>query len=239
MLQLKQLKTVELVIIDSQLHTFEDFLDQLTAALNNFCAFHIVFQLGNKLRNLEKIVLKLYLNRRWVELDADFLKSAPRLQYFNDVLSRSLREDLKQVCCTPFRAVYIGFFFQFSNQILTDDLMMHLAPFSPSNSGLMYLTSTLVQSILVGLCRIGSDTIAIRFHIFNTGNLFFKWSRVSLKIETCRLDIKRPKAVNAWTRANKQTHQYRTVIISHPARPQVMLISKTLPIIVMMLEFMS
>ncbi|KAL0473798.1 hypothetical protein QR685DRAFT_437203 [Neurospora intermedia] len=96
MLQLKQLKTVEFVIIDSQLHTFEDFLDQLTAALNDFDAFHIVFQLGTKLRNLEKIVLKLYLNRRWVELDADFLKSAPRLRYFNDVLSRSLGEDFKQ-----------------------------------------------------------------------------------------------------------------------------------------------
>ncbi|KAK3494443.1 uncharacterized protein B0T23DRAFT_411537 [Neurospora hispaniola] len=96
MLQLKQLKTVELVIIDSQLRTFEDFLDQLTAALNDFSAFHIVFQLGTNLRNLEKIVLKLYFNRRWVELDADFLIRAPRLRYFNDVLSRSLREDLKQ-----------------------------------------------------------------------------------------------------------------------------------------------
>ncbi|EGO57526.1 hypothetical protein NEUTE1DRAFT_129452 [Neurospora tetrasperma FGSC 2508] len=96
MLQLKQLKTVELLLVDSQLHTFHDFLDQLTAVLNDFCAFHIVFQLGTKLRNLEKIVLKLYFNRCRVELDADFLKRAPRLRYFNDVLSRSVREDLRQ-----------------------------------------------------------------------------------------------------------------------------------------------
>lgn len=72
-------KTLELVIVDLRYYYERDVHTQLDIVLSDPDLHGILRWLGLTLRNLEKIVLKLHFDGRYVELDADFLNRTPRL----------------------------------------------------------------------------------------------------------------------------------------------------------------
>ncbi|EGO57527.1 hypothetical protein NEUTE1DRAFT_129453 [Neurospora tetrasperma FGSC 2508] len=87
LLQLKQLKTLELIINWPSRH--------VESALNEILDSSL-FERLTTLRNLEKIVVKLY---------GDSLEETPEIRRIEDILSKSVREDLRQVYCTPMKRV--------------------------------------------------------------------------------------------------------------------------------------
>ncbi|EGZ72213.1 hypothetical protein NEUTE2DRAFT_111626 [Neurospora tetrasperma FGSC 2509] len=78
LLQLKQLKTLELIINWPSRH--------VESALNEILDSSL-FERLTTLRNLEKIVVKLY---------GDSLEETPEIRRIEDILSKSVREDLRQ-----------------------------------------------------------------------------------------------------------------------------------------------
>lgn len=81
LLQLKQLKTLELIINWSS--------RRMKSSLNEILDSSFFGRLTT-LRNLEKIVVKL---------DGNFWQETPDVQRIKDILLKSVREDLRQVCC--------------------------------------------------------------------------------------------------------------------------------------------
>ncbi|KAJ4379929.1 hypothetical protein N0V85_008826, partial [Neurospora sp. IMI 360204] len=106
LLQLKQLKTLELVITHSKLPhiNFKNdgengFPQIMKLALDDYFGSRH-FQRLTTLRNLEKIVVKLCFRMRWAtrgpQVHAGIWERTPRFQKIKETLSESVREDLRQ-----------------------------------------------------------------------------------------------------------------------------------------------
>ncbi|KAK3340197.1 hypothetical protein B0H65DRAFT_471583 [Neurospora tetraspora] len=168
LLQLKQLKTLELLItrsylppIISKYHEENLFPQSMKLALDDYFG-SIHFQRLTTLRNLEKIVVKLCFGpHRWCpspEVHAGIWERTPRFQKIKETLSESVREDLRQVCCTLPMGVPLPFS-PASLKTNADSQSRALMSFSQSNSRPTYLSSTSVPSIPSGLGLIGFDAI--------------------------------------------------------------------------------
>lgn len=107
LLQLKQLKALELIIDWPPRRRMEPILKDIFDSS--------LFQRLTTLRNLEKLV---------VLIDGDCWEETPQVQRIKDILSKSVREDLRQVCCSPVRRVPRFFSHSLEDkQKLTDNIM--------------------------------------------------------------------------------------------------------------------
>lgn len=114
--RLKQLKTLELVIIDGTvIRATDDFSTQLYLVLIRGCSAEIIREMEGQLHNLEKVVLKLYFNGRWVHelVDSNCRgRGLSLFQHWKSTLSEMVREDRRQVCFRVVSTLLVSFLLQ-------------------------------------------------------------------------------------------------------------------------------
>ncbi|KAK1780285.1 hypothetical protein QBC45DRAFT_391560 [Copromyces sp. CBS 386.78] len=95
LLQLKQLKTLEMVVTDWRLYRDTNVQDNVAAIINELFGPRQMKRL-TALRNLDKIRVKLRFRRPNSDRNTKIAEGTPEFQRLKRILSESVREDLRQ-----------------------------------------------------------------------------------------------------------------------------------------------